>query len=143
MGAVPVFLYTYGRPFEYIVLGMNEDRVVVLSKDEQRCKFGIVRILPVLHESNQPIGNMTVAQACLLIQARIQCLRSSFGPLMGLALEYKQRMEDLAIQEVTRLLRLELSAIRIQRSWRRAISDPHYNACKQRLLREYYEFTME
>lgn len=40
--------------------------------------------------------------------------------------------------DLTKFLRVHSSARRIQRAWRRCISDPSYTVCKKRLLREYY-----
>lgn len=36
-----------------------------------------------------------------------------------------------------------VAAVRIQRTWRRAISDPRYQLCRRRLLAEYTELTQE
>ena len=53
---------------------------------------------------------------------------------------FKDRMEILA-DEISNILYKYVSARLIQRSWRRAISDPQYQVCRRRLERELRDLT--
>lgn len=146
MGVVPVYRYAYGRQFEYIFLGMMEGKVLVFILDESRGKLGILRILPALHKLNNPVAHITILQANTLIRSRIEYLRAvdnitSLDGWQGwsvITFDQKRVIEDLAIREMGRLMYLTICIVRIQRNWRRAISNPWYHVCKKRLMKEYF-----
>lgn len=51
--------------------------------------------------------------------------------------------EKAYVVTLTRFMRANAFARRIQRAWRRCISDPEYNICKKRLMKEYREEKVE
>lgn len=50
---------------------------------------------------------------------------------------YKECYKCVYKLDLTKFLRVHSSARKIQRAWRRCVSDPNYTVCKKRLLNEF------